>query len=554
MTRPLAPSDPPRVGAQVPAGRTALLLLVAAALAMSLLLARACPLVDPDEGRNAEIAREMTVDGDLVVPHLAGMPYLDKPPAFFWAAALAIRAFGNTPWAARLPAALAAAATLLLLGGLALREHGQRFALSAVALLATAPLFAVLSAYVIFDMPLALCVTTVWVGLVRELRDGPRARRRLAMFAAVAAGVLLKGPVMLAWALGGGLAAALIERSRQPLRWLGWWPGWIFLVGVAGGWFALACLRYPEYPRYAFLEESLERVATGAFRREQPLWFVPAVLIVGALPWSLVTPWGRGLSRAGRVALGFVLFAAVIFTLSRSKLVTYLLPALPCLAWLATEAWCASGRARRGAVATAVFYALLAAALGAMALSGRMPAAAGPPGQLPPSPAPLAIGLAADLALLALVAAGAALARRPSLAFLGVVAFTPLVLLVTDPALVRFAAAQSGAPLASSIRLRAGSQATVRYEGCYSPGTDYLLGHRSAIVSVLGHETASNYQVRYRRALMGRGQWTLLPAAPAAGAEIIVRPAGRVHERLAGFDVFFVDGRFAAWHPTPAAR
>ena len=68
-----------------------LLGVVAVVFAASLLLAGAFPLLDPDEGRNAEVAREMAADGDLVVPHLAGMPYLDKPPALFWGAAAAIR-------------------------------------------------------------------------------------------------------------------------------------------------------------------------------------------------------------------------------------------------------------------------------------------------------------------------------------------------------------------------------------------------------------------------------------------------------------------------------
>ena len=299
-------------------------LVALAAFLLSTLLAGAFPLLDPDEGRNAEIAREMAAGSGLLVPHLAGMPYLDKPPGLFWAAAAAIRVVGNEPWAARLPAALAAALTLALLVGAAQRRHGRTFALKAAALLFFAPLFTVLSAYVIFDMPLALCVTAVWLGLAAELDRGPNAWRRLGMFAAVAAGVLIKGPVMLAWAVGGSLGAALLFRGTRPLRWLAWWPGWLVVLGLAGGWFALASARFPEYPRYAFLEETFERLTTGSFEREQPWWFVPVVLAAGALPWSLATPWWRRrtpgeespLSVESRAGLGFVLFAAVFFVFS----------------------------------------------------------------------------------------------------------------------------------------------------------------------------------------------------------------------------------------------
>src|SRR5262249_37333966 len=155
----------------------------------------------------------------------------DKPPAFFWAAALSIRVLGHTPFAARVPAMIAGLLTLWLVGRTAARAGGARLGWIAPALLAAAPLFAGLSAYVIFDMPLALCVPAGWLGGAREVADGATAAARLAMFGAIALGILTKGPVMLAWAIGGSVAAALMLRSRSPLRWLAWWPGWIVALG-----------------------------------------------------------------------------------------------------------------------------------------------------------------------------------------------------------------------------------------------------------------------------------------------------------------------------------
>ena len=418
----------PRPGSPPPRRSLLPLIVALAAFLLSILLATAFPLLDPDEGRNAEVAREMAVDGGLLVPHLAGMPYLDKPPALFWAAAAAIRVAGNEPWAARLPSALAAALTLALLTRSAQRRGGRPFALRAAALLYGAPLFAMLSAYVIFDMPLTLCVTAVWLGLAAEVAEGPSGRRRLWMFAAVTAGVLLKGPVMLAWALGGSLGAALLSRSRAPLRWLAWRPGWLVVLGVAGGWFALASARFPEYPRYAFLEESLERLTSGSFRREQPWWFAPAVLAAGALPWSLATPWWRRrtpgeeslLSVESRVGLGFVLFAVVFFSLSHSKLVTYLLPALPMLAWTAAEAWSDAERARRAAWGLAAVFVTLALASG-IAGFGPWLGHAGPPLDSAAFGAKI---IAACFAYVALRSLAAALGR-PDRAFLGHPALHP---------------------------------------------------------------------------------------------------------------------------------
>ena len=546
----------PSPGSPLPRRSLLPLIVALAAFLLSILLATAFPLVDPDEGRNAEVAREMAVDGGLLVPHLAGMPYLDKPPGLFWAAAAAIRVAGNEPWAARLPAALAAALTLALLTRSAERRGGRPFALRAAALLYTAPLFAVLSAYVIFDMSLTLCVTAVWLGLAAEVAEGPSGRRRLWMFAAVTVGVLLKGPVMLAWVLGGSLGAALLSRRPgsagcpTPLRWLAWWPGWLVVFGVAGGWFALASARFPEYPRYAFLEESFERLTSGSFRREQPWWFVPAVLAAGALPWSLATPWWRRrtpgeeglLSVESRVGLGFVLFAGVFFSFSHSKLVTYLLPALPMLAWTAAEAWSDAERARRAAWGLTAVYVALALASG-IAGFGPWLGRAGAPFDS------FAFGakiIAACFAYVALRSLAAALGR-PDRAFIGILLFTPVVLFSLGEPLLRYAASQSGEPLARAINVTAPG-GFVRYESCYSPGTDFRLGRRSALVSALGHETASTYQDRYRTTLVARGQWTpLSEAADSDRVDVIVRPARGSPAPPAGYMEFFRDGRFVAY-------
>ncbi len=515
------------------------LLLAALTLAAALVIARSVPLIDPDEGRNAEVAAEMSRSGDWVVPALAGMPYLDKPPALFWAAALAIRGFGRTAWAVRLPAALAAAATMALLCGLARRREDDAFALRCGLLLLAAPLFLMLSAYVIFDMPLTLCVTLVWTGLVDELESGATARGRLLMFAGVGAGLLVKGPVMLAWAAGGSAAAALISRSRAPLRWLAWWPGWVLALAVAGGWFALACRRHPEYPHYAFLEESLERLSAGSFHRDQPPWFVPAVLLGGGLPWSLATPWSRRLGAASRVALGFVAFAAVFFTLSHSKLVTYLLPAFPPLAWIAGEAWTRAGAAARATTLLAILYALLGVACGVAAAylnASRAPVA----------PAGVALGLAIGLALTAL-ATGIVARRAPRAGFAMNLAFTPLLLVIGHPVIAGYAAANSGAPLAAAITQTLPPGAPIRYEGCYSPGTEFLLGRHSQLVSDAGHETTSNYQARYRRMLLARGQWTPVAATAAGPAQGVVRPARDPRPAPAGGVQFHADRRFVAY-------
>jgi hypothetical protein len=256
------------------------------------------------------------------------------------------------------------------------------------------------------------------------------------------------------------------------------------VAALAGGWFALALRRHPEYARYAFVEESFERLTSGAFHRGQPAWFVPAVLAGGALPWSLATPWRAPQSPGARVAAGFVLFAAVFFTLSRSKLVTYLLPAVPALAYWAAGCWAAT--------------------------------------------------------------------RRRAAWLAGVAAFTPVVLVAAHAPLAARAAADSGAPLARA--LAAAGAVTVRYEGCYSSGTDFLRGRTGTVVSADGVPLTSNYVIRYRDTLRRRGQWTLLdPGDAAPAADAIVRDTRHAGVPPPGCVQVFRSPRFTAWRRAPAA-
>src|SRR5881628_980505 len=100
-------------------------------------------LGDPDEGRNAEAAREMAASGDWVTPRLDGVVYLDKPPAFFWAMALSFKALGVSELTARAPSALFALAGVALVGWFARRRLGSAAGTIAGVTLALSPLYIV---------------------------------------------------------------------------------------------------------------------------------------------------------------------------------------------------------------------------------------------------------------------------------------------------------------------------------------------------------------------------------------------------------------------------
>ena len=134
------------------------LLLLAAVLALGFDLG-GYPLFDPDEGRNAEVAREMAETNDFVLPHLDGLPYLDKPIVYFAVAAVTMKVLGPTEAAARLPALLFTIATLVVVVRFARRRWSPDTGWLAGLALATMPLVLAYARTTIFDSALAFCTT-----------------------------------------------------------------------------------------------------------------------------------------------------------------------------------------------------------------------------------------------------------------------------------------------------------------------------------------------------------------------------------------------------------
>ena len=327
------------------------LLLLTAALLFFAGLGR-FPLLEPDEGRNAEVGREMMASGDWITPHFNGFAYLDKPAVYFWMVAASLETFGVSEGAARVPSALMAAATLLLVWFLARRMFGDAAGLRAGIIFAACPLALMLAREVITDMTLTFFVTLTMVAfwLLEESNFG-RPWFNTLMFAAMGVAVITKGFVGILIPL---IAILIYEAARG--RWQEWlrlrW-GWGLLVflAVALPWFIAVSMRNPGFPRYAFWNESLKRFATGAARRRGGILYYLPVFLGGFFPWSLflllagwnrLRRWRELKQEAGRPILFLLSWAAwvfVFFTLSHSKLPTYFLPAIIPLSILMGRVW-----------------------------------------------------------------------------------------------------------------------------------------------------------------------------------------------------------------------
>ncbi|MFW6112738.1 MAG: glycosyltransferase family 39 protein [Thermodesulfobacteriota bacterium] len=296
-------------------------------------------LMDPDEGRYAEIAREMLLLQDWLIPHLNLVPYLEKPPLVYWLTSLSLGAWGLTEGAARLPAALAALGGLYLAYGLGRVLWGEGPGFWAALVLATTGGYFILARLLTLDMVFALFLN-LGVGLGYLALSRARPRLWPWAYLSLALAVLVKGPVALVLAgLIWGLAAVL--RGRQALGHLVQPKSWALLAGLVLPWFVYVTWRFPEFPRFFLWEHHVERYLEGAYYsyHAEPWWYFGPVLLVLLLPWTGLVPWALGrrapYEAADRIFL--LLWAGVVvafFSLSRGKLAPYILPALLPLALL----------------------------------------------------------------------------------------------------------------------------------------------------------------------------------------------------------------------------
>jgi 4-amino-4-deoxy-L-arabinose transferase-like glycosyltransferase len=310
-------------------------------------------LFEPDEGRYAQIPREMLTRGEWLVPTLQGEPYLDKPPLFYWLVMASYSLFGYHDWAARLVPAFAVEGCILLTYLLGRRLLGERPAFWGALFLVLMPGFTGMGRLLVLDGVLTFWVTLSLFAAARAA-EGPRLRLGWWLVTALACGlgVLTKGPVGLVLLLPplwlyrrlGGCTARIGRR--------GWLIFFAIIVAIAVPWYIAVCMRLPDFARNFFLVHNVQRFVQP-FDHDRPVWFYLPVLLAGLLPASLlVLPLTRFLaseSAAARrcPALGYLLLAAgwciLFFSLAGCKLPTYILPAFPPLALafgvLAAQRW-----------------------------------------------------------------------------------------------------------------------------------------------------------------------------------------------------------------------
>lgn len=467
--------------------------------------------MQPDEGRNAEVGREMAVSGSWLVPTLEGHPYLDKPAAYFAAVAVSLRAFGVNEWGARIPSALCGALILLLLYVFLRGRYDPVTARLAVIVAATSPMVFTFSRIVIMDIMLGLCTSAaILAAYVAEDGASPDVRWHAAGAAAAGAGMLVKGPV-------GALvpAAVLVAffwvdgRPRALRRFFAPW-NFLIVLGLFLPWFAALVYVHPEFFHYGVIEESLGRFFTPAFNRGQPFWFFGPVLLVTFFPWTVlfvpmaIAAWSaRGrLTRTDRLFVTWAIVVIVFFSLSRTKQPGYILTGVVAAAVLVARGLGYAWHNREGRAARLVSRGALALAGLALVAAGALGVAVGRGAADAERLAAMAVRdrafwsmwptfLVVALAIAALGFAAFA-TRRAALAVAAFALFPLALLTVALPAVEGYARTRSAKPLADRLVSLPGDTELACLDS-YPPGLSFYLGRTLTLIGEDATPLRSNF-------------------------------------------------------------
>ena len=277
----------------------------------------------------------MVERGDFVVPRFLGRAFPDKPILFFWAQAASMRVFGMTTAAARLPGLLFALLGVATTGWLTLVLFDRRVAWIAATCYATMVLPFLLAQAPVHDIAL-VPFTNLALGFLLRARWDFRFGFRDLGCAGLALGLSiltkgLEGVAIVGLAYGAYLLITRTLTRRLVMQGV---LAVIVAVLVALPWYVAMNAREPGYLRYYFVDRHLLGFVTDTQRHAgQPWWFYLPVVLAGGLPWLLFVRWR---ATAGQTLLWTWLVGAVaLLSLSQSKAVTYVLPAVPAVAIMA---------------------------------------------------------------------------------------------------------------------------------------------------------------------------------------------------------------------------
>ena len=292
-------------------------------------------LWEPDEARYSEIAREMLMSRNFIVPHLNYVPYIEKPPLLYWLTTLSMSLMGVNEFAARFVNAFAALFGVVATIFFAAKTFDARRAILAGGVLTTSAIYALMAQVLTTDMLLTGIMTAAMFAFFLHWRDG--GYWCWLSYVAMGLAALTKGPVGVA--IPTLVALIFLWREgdlRGALRKFQAVPGFLLTIAIAAPWFIAITIREPGFFDFYFIGEHFRRFFDASYSHDQPIYYYVPIIIGGLVPWTFALPFIPWRHLAPNPARRFCVIASAtifaLFSLSSAKLVPYILPAIPPLA------------------------------------------------------------------------------------------------------------------------------------------------------------------------------------------------------------------------------